>query len=233
VVLGTERTAEELGRAFATTRVITSGGSRVLDDVDNAPSIVVSTPGAEPRVRDGVYGACLLLDTWSLMGRQDLRATENTLAAWANAATMVASHLHGGRVIVVADPALPVVQSLIRWDMVGAAIAELAGRREVGFPPAVHMAAVDGAQSALETFLSVVSLPEKADVLGPVDLPVGVTLPGDYDETVYGPVQRLLIRTPLGPRDELGRALRAAMVARAVRRDTLPLRVQIDPLHVG
>lgn len=244
VVLGTERTAEELGRAFPSTRIITSGGNKVVDHIDSGPAIVVSTPGAEPHVQAGVdrysgettrgaYGACLLLDTWALMGRQDLRATEDALQKWSAAATLVHSHLHGGHVVVVADPSFAVVQSLVRWDMVGAAATELASRREVGFPPAVHMAAVDGAMAALDSFIEAAHLPANAEVLGPVDLPPGVTLPGEYDEQRFGPPQRMLIRTPLGPRSELGRALRAAQVARAARKNDLPLRVQMDPIHVG
>ncbi|MCX7443795.1 primosomal protein N' [Corynebacterium sp. P7003] len=235
VVLGSERTAEELGRAFPKTPVSTSGGSRVLDAVPPGARLVVSTPGAEPAVTGGAYGACLLLDTWALLGRADLRATEDTLAKWMAAASLVSSNDRGGEVIVVADPALPVVQALIRWDTTTAAAAELAERREVDLPPAVHMAAVDGPQSTLDDFLGLVDLPPGADVLGPVDLPPGSALPGDYDESRFGPPQRMLIRVPLGagPRSALGRALRAARTARAVRKDELPLRIQIDPLHLG
>lgn len=233
VVLGAQRTAEELGRAFPGVPVSTSGGNRVIDTLEHGPRLVIATPGAEPRITGGVYGAALLLDTWALLGRQDLRATEETLARWAAVATRVKARSFGGEVVVVADPALPVVQSLIRWDMVGAAATELAQRREVGFPPAVHMAAVDGASAALEHFMEIVDLPENSEVLGPVDLPPGVTLPGEYDERRFGPAQRLLVRTPLGPRSELGRALRSAMIARAARKDDLPLRIQVDPVHVG
>lgn len=233
VVLGADRTAEELGRAFPSTRVIASGGNKVVDAVDHKPALVVATPGAEPRVREGGYGAALLLDTWAMLGRQDLRATEDTLAAWAAVASLVAPAWRGGEVVVVADPGLPVVQSLIRWDMVGAAARELAQRFDVRFPPAVHMAAVDGANTALDTFLEILELPEHTEVLGPVDLPPGVHLPGEYDERRFGPAQRILLRTPLGPRSVLGKALKAATVAKAGRRDDLPLRIQVDPIHIG
>ncbi|MCK7660419.1 primosomal protein N' [Corynebacterium antarcticum] len=235
VVLGSERTAEELGRAFPRVPVSTSGGTRVLDEVPAGARLVVSTPGAEPPVKDGSYGACLLLDTWALLGRADLRATEDTLAKWMAAATLVAPNGDGGEVIVVADPALAPVQALIRWDPVTAAAMELAQRREVDLPPAVHLAAVDGPQATLDEFLDLVDLPEGADILGPVDLPPGSPLPGEYDESRFGPPQRLLVRVPLGsgPRSALGRALRAGRTARAVRKDELPLRIQIDPLHVG
>lgn len=233
VVLGAQRTAEELGRAFPGVPVSTSGGNRVIDTLAHGPRLVISTPGAEPRVTGGAYGAALLLDTWALLGRQDLRATEETLAKWTAVATRVKARQFGGEVIVVADSGLPVVQSLVRWDVVGAAAVELAQRREVAFPPTVHMAALDGASASLEHFMEIVDLPDGSEILGPVDLPPGVTLPGEYDERKYGPAQRLLVRAPLGPRSELGQALRSAMVARAARKDDLPLRVQIDPVHIG
>jgi len=230
VVLGADRTAEELGRAFPGVRVITSGGNRVLDAVPQDKALVVATPGAEPRA---TYGAGVLLDTWALLGRQDLRATEDTLAKWTAVATLVAPAFQSGEVVVVADPGLAVVQSLIRWDMVGAAARELAQRRDVGFPPAVHMAAVDGANAALDTFREIVDLPAGVEILGPVDFPPGVTLPGEYDEQKYGPPQRLLLRAPLGPRSGLGRSLRAAAVTKAGRKEDLPLRIQVDPVHIG
>ncbi|APT88768.1 primosome assembly protein PriA [Corynebacterium frankenforstense DSM 45800] len=234
VVLGNQRTAEELGRAFPGTRVIVSGGNRVIEEIDDAPALVVATPGAEPEVAGGgAYGAALLLDTWALLGRQDLRATERTLAAWTAVATRVRPAREGGRVIVVADSALPVVQHLIRWDMPAAARAELDQRGEVRLPPAVHLAAVDGAAAAVDALIGETELPAGAEVLGPVDLPAGVSLPGEYDEDRFGPPQRVLVRVPLGPAGELGRALKAAAVARVARRDDLPLRIQVDPVAVG
>lgn len=234
IVLGSERTAEELGRAFPSTRIVMSGGNKVIDEVPGEPALVIATPGAEPHVADGGhYGAALLLEAATLLNRQDLRATEEALAKWAAAATLVSPHSKGGEVIIAADEALAVVQYLVNWDMVAAARAELAGRREVRFPPAVHMAAVDGADAALDRFLSIAELPEHAEILGPVPLPPGVTLPGEYDEQRFGPPQRALIRTPLGPRSQLGTALRNANAARSARKDELPLRIQVDPIHVG
>lgn len=227
VVLGAGRTAEELGRAFPGVKIVTSGGAHIVTAIEETPQLVVATPGAEPR---GRYGALILLDTWALLGRQDLRATEETLARWAAAATLVK---RGGEVVVMADPGLAVVQALIRWDMVGAAALELEQRAEVGFPPAVRMAAVDGPAQAIDQFIELLEVPEGGEILGPVDLPPGVKLPGEYDEQVSGPVQRILVRVPVPAGLSLGRALRAAQVARATRKELLPLRVQVDPLHIG
>lgn len=232
VVLGTQRTAEELGRAFAPTKVIASWGEGIHRMIDDAPAIVVATPGAEPHV-NGLYGAAILLDAWALLGRPDLRATEDAMAKWMAAATLVESHGKGGEVVVVADPALAVVQHLIRWDAPGHAAYELANRRDVRFPPAVHMAAVDSPRESLNDFLQHIDLPQQVDVLGPVDLPVGVDLPGEWDAAKHGAAQRVLIRTPLASRNILGKALRAANVNRASRKQDLPLRIQVNPMHVG
>ncbi|WP_062040938.1 primosomal protein N' [Corynebacterium simulans] len=234
IVLGSERTAEELGRAFPSTRIVVSGGNKVVDEVADEAALVIATPGAEPAVaHGGHYGAALLLDAGTLLNRQDLRATEEALSKWASAATLVCSHNKGGEVVIAADGELPVIQSLLNWDMVGAARRELAGRREVRFPPAVHMAAVDGADASLDHFMSIAELPENVEVLGPVPLPPGLSLPGEYDEQRFGPPQRVLIRTPLGPRAQLGNALRKANAARSARKDELPLRIQVDPIHIG
>lgn len=234
IVLGSERTAEELGRAFPQTRIILSGGSKVVDEIPQGPALVIATPGAEPYVADnGHYGAALLVETGALLGRQDLRATEDTLAKWAAAASLVCPAEAGGAVIVAADEQLPLVGFFMNWDMVGAAAAELHARREVRFPPAVHMAAIDGADASLASFLELVELPEHAELLGPVPLPPGVSLPGDYDRERGGEPQRLLLRTPLGPRSELGVRLRTANAVRSARKDVLPLRIAVDPINIG
>ena len=170
VVVGARRTAEELGKAFPGIAVITSGGDAMVAAVPGEPAVVVATPGAEP-VAAGGYGAALLLDGWALLGRQDLRAAEDTLRRWMAAAALVRPRGDGGTVAVVAESAIPTVQSLIRWDPVGHADAELDARAEVGLPPAVHIAAVDGAPAAVGALLDTAELPETAQLLGPVDLP--------------------------------------------------------------
>lgn len=233
VVVGTERTAEELGRAFPRTRVRTSWGERILDSVPREPALVVATPGAEPAVEGGGYGAAALLDTWALLRRPDLRAVEDAFAAWMAAATLVEPREAGGEVVVVAEPTLPAVQHLIRWDAAGFAALELEQRREARFPPAVHVALIDAPRAALDDFFAHTDLPEHTEKLGPVDLPASAGLPGQWNEAEFGPAQRMLVRSPLAGRAELGRALRAGAVSRATRKQDLPLRVQVDPINVG
>ncbi len=147
VVVGAGRTAEELGRAFPGATVRSSGGSQVLASVEPGPALVIATPGAEPVVADADggagYGAALLLDGWALLSRPDLRAAEETLRRWMNAAALVTA---GGRVVVGADASVAVVQALVRWDPAGAAARELGERAELRFAPHARMAAVSGPQ---------------------------------------------------------------------------------------
>ncbi|MGO9507544.1 MAG: primosomal protein N' [Mycobacterium sp.] len=230
VVVGARRTAEELGRAFPGTSVITSAGDAIVSEVAAGPALVVATPGAEPRAAGG-YGAALLLDTWALLGRQDLRAAEDALWRWMTAAALVRARGDGGMVTVVAESSIPTVQSLIRWDPVGHAEAELAARAEVGLPPCVHIAAVDGAADAVMALLGQARLPDDAETLGPVDLPPGVRRPAGSPIDV--PVTRMLVRVRREHGLELAGALRRGVGVLSARQTHEPVRVQIDPLHIG
>ncbi|WIM90151.1 primosomal protein N' [Candidatus Mycobacterium wuenschmannii] len=230
VVVGARRTAEELGRAFAGTTVITSSGEAMVSEVDARPALVVATPGAEPRA-DGGFGAALLLDSWALLSRQDLRAAEDTLRRWMAAASLVRSRDDGGVVTVVADASVPTVQALIRWDPVGHADAELAARTEVALPPSAHMAALDGSGPAVAALLEEVRLPDTAELLGPVPLPAGARRPPGMaaDE----PVDRMLVRVDRRQGLALAAELRRGVAVVSARQTSEPVRVQIDPLHIG
>ncbi len=230
VVVGARRTAEELGRAFPGIAVVTSSGDGVVPEVAAGPALVVATPGAEP-VAAGGYGAAMLLDTWALLGRQDLRAAEDALWRWMTAAALVRARGDGGVVLAVAESSIPTVQSLIRWDPVGHAEADLAARTEVGLPPSVHMAALDGAAEAVAALLDEAGLPEGADVLGPVDLPAGVRRPAGTPAGV--PVTRMLVRAPREQGLALAAALHRGVSVLSARQSHEPVRVQIDPLHIG
>lgn len=234
-VVGARRTAEELGRAFPAVPVRTSGREHVLDTVPGTPSLVVSTPGAEP-VAEGGYAAALLLDGWAMLGRPDLRAGEDALRRWIAAASLVRPQNAGGTVVVVAEPTLRPVQALVRWDPVGHAVRELGERAELGFPPVSRMAAVSGPVEAVAEFLRTAELPPDAEVLGPVPLAVtaagrprrvGAPPPGEHWD-------RALIRVPPGSGAALAAALKTAQAARMARgASEIAVRVRIDPPDIG
>jgi primosomal protein N' (replication factor Y) len=214
ITVGARRTAEELGRAFPETRVRGSGGDHVLDRVDGQPAIVVATPGAEPPA-DGGYGAALLLDANALLARPDLRAGEEALRRWMNAAALVRP---GAPVVITADAGVPVVQALVRWDPAGFAARELAERAELRLPPAARIAALIGTPSAVTELVELARLPDPHEVLGPV--------PTADDQ------QRLLVRVSREAGGALALALHQAAGVRSARKAPDPVKVVLDPVEL-
>ncbi|WP_307873217.1 primosomal protein N' [Paractinoplanes ovalisporus] len=213
-ITGARRTAEELGRAFPGTTVRTSGRDEILNTVSAEPAVVVATPGAEPVAKDG-YGAILLLDAWALLTRSDLRAAEETMRRWLNAAALARPASRGGRVVVVADGSLATVQALIRWDPGWFALRELTERRELSFPPASRMASLTGKAEAVADFLNVARLPADTELLGPV--------PADEEQ------ERMLLRVPRSQAAAMAHALHEAAAVRSAKKAPLTVRVEIDP----
>lgn len=224
VVVGEERTAEELGRAFPGVWVRQSGFGHVLTDVPDEPGLVVATPGAEPLPAggdpSGAYAAAVLLDTQLSLARPDLRAAEESLRRWMAAAALVRPASAGGVVVVVGESANRAVQALVRWDPAGFADRELADREAVRLPPAWRLAELSGPADAVDDLLSLSTLPRSADVLGP--------LPGDETGHV-----RMLVRVPLAESRVLTRELRAAAGVRSARRAAGSVRLRVDPVDLA
>jgi primosomal protein N' (replication factor Y) (superfamily II helicase) len=216
-VLGERRTAEEIGRAFPGVTVRRSSAERVLDEVDAEPVVVVATPGAEPAARGG-YAAVVLLDTWLMLARPDLRTGEESLRRWLAAASLARPASEGGRVLVVGDAGRPAVQSLVRWDPAGFAAREADERRAVHLPPASRLAVLSASHDELDAALGLLRLPPGAEVLGPAPDPVA-----DDGET-----ERVVIRVPRVHGSTLSTTLRQMSGVRAAHK-LPPVRVHVDP----
>ncbi len=209
-VVGESRTAEELGRTFPGVPVLTSGGAHVRADVPASPAMVVATPGAEP-VADGTgYAAVVLLDTWLPLGRADLRAEEEALRRWLNTAGLARP---GARVVAVGEPDHPALQALVRWDPAGFAERETAQRAEAHLPPSSRLATISGDPGAVDDALTLLDLPDGAEVLGPVPA---------------GDQSRVVIRVPRAAGAALSRALGEVQRVRSARKLDA-VRVQVDP----
>lgn len=222
VVIGSARTAEEIGRAFPGAVVRTSAGDSVLSDIPPGPCVVIATPGAEPVAPAG-YGAGLLLDAWALLSRPDLRAGEEAVRRWLNAAALVSP---GAPVIIGGDAGLAAVQAVIRWDPSGFADRELAERRELGFAPVARLASLTGASADVSDFLANARLPETTEELGAA--PVTARQGGEAQANLT----RVLLRVPRPDGVHLAEALHAAAAARSARKSGGPVKVVLDPLEV-
>ncbi|WP_146925565.1 primosomal protein N' [Cellulomonas xylanilytica] len=227
VRVGSERTAEELGRAFPGVPIRVSGARAaggVLATVADVPAVVVATPGAEP-VAPGGYAAALLLDAAVSTAGTSLRTGEDALRRWLAAAALVRPASAGGTVVLVGDAEERVTQALVRWDPSGYASRELAERVELALPPAVRMASVTGPRDAVDILLSRLDLAD-AEILGPV--PVDAA-----EQDALEPAVRALVRVPRAGGAALARALSASLAVRSARREGGTVRVQMDPAELG
>ncbi|MCW2810925.1 MAG: priA, partial [Friedmanniella sp.] len=223
-VVGADRTAEELGKAFPQTPVRQSLGGKVPAAVPDAPAIVVATPGAEPPAVGGYAGA-VLLDTNLLLLRPDLRAGEEALRRWLNVVALVRSGADGGSVVAVGESSGRALQALVRVDPAGFATRELADRADAGFPPAVKMVTVEGSRAALAEFTELARLPAATQPLGPVELG-----PAPHSDQ---PLLRLTLRVPLTEGAALVRACKDVTAIRSARKSEGALRIRVDPVTLG
>ncbi|WP_185994811.1 primosomal protein N' [Nocardioides campestrisoli] len=229
-VVGRDRTAEELGRSLPGATIRSSGGDRVLQQVGTRPEVVVATPGAEP-VAEGGYAGVLLLDTWMALGRAELRTEEEALRRFMTAAGLVRP---GGHVVAVGDPAHPVLQALVRWDPAGFAARELEARASAHLPPAVRLATVTGEPGAVDDALTLLALPEVAEVLGPVPVAAKERTPGaggPGGRPAEPEEIRLVLRVPRSSGTALSESLGELQRIRSARK-LQAVRVQVDPLEL-
>ncbi|WEG10524.1 primosomal protein N' [Microbacterium horticulturae] len=225
---GSERTADELGRAFPGTRIIISDGAHPLTRVEARPALVVATRGAEPIADDG-YRAVLLLDGDRMLQSDDLRIGESCLRWWSNAAALAAP----GAPVHLVGVTGPVARALATWSQPAYARSELAERAPLKMPPTVRIAALEGTAAEVDAALTAVrsAVTDLAvdDVLGPV--------PVEETHTV-----RALVRFAYAQGRVVTAALRGAVVTAALRtrrpakgrppgpRNTLKVRVDVlDP----
>jgi len=233
VRVGSDRTAEELGRAFPGVPVRVSGAAAgVLASVPDRPALVVATFGAEP-VAEAGYAAALLLDAAVTTARPALDVAEQALRVWTAAAALVRPASDGGTVLLVGDAAPVPTQALVRWDPGWFAARELAERAQLALPPAVHVAALEGPRDAVVALLGRAGLPAVTDVVGPAPLPDDGAQ-GDQQVLLHPDGERqvrALVRTPWQHAPAVADGLGAAVAARSVRRE-VPVRVRMEPLEV-
>lgn len=198
---GSERTADELGRAFPNTRVILADGDHPVTTVDERPALVVATRGAEP-IAIGGYRAIILLDGDRMLLAEQLRIGESCLRWWSNAAVLAAR----GAPVHLVGVAGPVARALATWTQPAYARAELADRTPLHMPPVVRVAAVEGTAAAVAGALDAlrVALPslDATRILGPVPLEAGGV--------------RALVRFDYAQGRAVAESLRASVVAQAL-----------------
>ncbi|RGE22516.1 hypothetical protein [Leucobacter sp. wl10] len=201
---GSARTAEQFERQFEGARVILSDGEHPRERVDARPALVVATRGAEPLAAGG-YRAVVLLDSERLLSLETLRAGEDCLRWWENAAALAAPD----GLCLMASGGGPVVRAFVTGRAEEWLRGELRDRHALRYPPAVRVASVSGGADEVERALQQLAGLPGVDHLGPTPTP-----PGGPAKTPAGLV-RAIVRFEYGQGDEVASRLRGALVADA------------------
>jgi primosomal protein N' (replication factor Y) len=238
---GSERTADELGRAFPNTRVIVSDGAHPVTEIDERPALVIATRGAEP-VAVGGYRAIILLDGDKMLLAEQLRIGEACLRWWSNAAALAAP----GAPVHLVGVTGPVSRALATWTPSAYARSELAERAPLRMPPTVRVAAVEGAAATVAATLAqlLAEVPRlgETSVLGPVPVEDGavralVRFDYAHGRAVAETLRSAVIADALsGRRGSQGRGARARAAPgptpRSTQRTTLRVRLDVPELDL-
>jgi primosomal protein N' (replication factor Y) len=173
---GIDRAAEEISRAFPGFPVLLSAGDVIKERVEAKPSLVLSTPGAQPQV-DGGYAAIVILDATRFFSHTDISSQERARELIFESASLIKE---SGKVLLVINESHPIVAAVARWNIAPLLKRELADREELKLPPMVTSAVivVEAASSTqiasgLNKALSDGRLPPTSRIYGPTLLPKG------------------------------------------------------------
>jgi primosomal protein N' (replication factor Y) len=109
-----------------------------------------------------------VLDPDRALSRPGLRAGEQALATWMEAAAWTGPREGGGRVLVqTRHPGHPAVQALVRWEPVPFLLGEGRARSEAGFPPGHPVFRVIGSAGLPGALAVAPGSPRVIDVPGP------------------------------------------------------------------
>jgi primosomal protein N' (replication factor Y) len=153
---------------------VLSAGDVIKERVESKPSLVLSTPGAQPLV-DGGYAAVVVLDATRFFSHTDLNTQERARELLLETSSLIRK---SGKVLLVIDEAHPITSAIARWNIAPLLKRELADREELKLPPAVASAVI---VTDSETAPQIVAglrkaftdgrLPESARIYGPTLMP--------------------------------------------------------------
>lgn len=243
--VGSDRTAEDLGRAFPGIPLTVSSSQRgVVERVSDQPRVVVATPGAEPAA-DGGYAAVLIVDAPAIADRSELWAPQEALRRWMNACALTrcrSDHSAGdnaghganrhavrsaGQAMVVGGVEPILAQSLIRWDPTHFAERALEERVDLAFFPAATIVAIDGPLGEVEELIRELSAVTECDHVGTVPRKSSFT----SDEGDADPLSaevRALVRATRARSGDLLDALREMQQIRSAHKRPM-LRMSVNP----
>jgi primosomal protein N' (replication factor Y) len=146
--------------------ILTSGGATILRNVEESNSIIVATPGAEPKTPNG-YSAAILLDAYLLLGVPSLAASEEALRKWLHLLSLLKSESDGGKVFITSESTNRIVQALIKHNPNWLINNEQELRAETKLHPSVTTISLKGDLKEINQLLETFNSDSSISVMGP------------------------------------------------------------------
>ena len=214
---GIDRFAEEIGRSFPNFPIVNSSGEHIVDTAPTNPSLVISTPGAQPRNHDG-YAAVALLEGLRFFGHSELRSTESSREIFFQTAAMTKET---GSVFVAIAPTHPIVAALTRWDSTPAVRKELREREEMNFPPYSRFICIDLETKEASKLLNGLIQAQKDDRMG---REVQITGPHERSKDL----SRIILSVPVAKAGSVVNFVHELQRRRSISRKPL-FTIRVDP----
>ena len=214
---GIDRFAEEIGRAFPNFSIINSSGDHIIDEVPPGHSLVVSTPGAQPRQQGG-YACVALLEGLRFFGHSELRSTESSREIFFQSSAMASST---GATFVAFPPTHPIIAALTRWDASPLVRRELSEREGMDFPPYFRFVCIDLDTKEASRFYSGLIQSQREDRIAQE---VRITGPHEKSPTT----SRIILSTPVTKAATLVDFVHELQRRRSISRKPL-FAIRVDP----
>ncbi|VEI12441.1 primosomal protein N' family DNA-binding protein [Trueperella bialowiezensis] len=185
VRIGSQRTAQEIGRAFKGTPIHIAGVAQTRGEIDASARIVVATPGTAPYVPGG-YAAGIVLDSGYLLRSTNLESDVQFLRTITHVAAQIRPRASGGTLLIVGDVPTELINALHAWDMAGWAEHTLAERQVIGLPPAAVWVEVKGAADSVRDYLGIVRSVARERGYEPNERDVDALLTGGAHDVIPG-----------------------------------------------
>ena len=211
LVIGVERTAEEIGKAFPGVPVKFIDAEHRENYSKSPDQILVAVPGTEPNFE---FSSIVVLDSYLSLARPDGNSRIRFLRHLFNLKHQLSD---SGTMIVVGDPTNSVLQSALRNDPVRVAVELLQERTETRLAPFARTAQILGDWAAHEELKSI--LPPHAQIWGP-------TPTSKEMQTKHSAMS--LVSMPKRESELLVRSIRSWVVNRSANRRSA-VTVKIDP----
>ncbi len=194
---GSEKTAEEIGKAFPNIQIIVSDGQHLVTEVADKPAIVIATAGAEPLAQTG-YSSVIVLDGLTHRLRDIPNADEEYIRRTAQALSLCRS---GSKAYIVGSGEslgkVFVLNHYIQW-----AQSEYVTRQSLHMPPCTRVASLTGTRRSILASLTALK-----------DMNVRVFGPHEAVDSQY----RAVIFFDYKDGDAVASALKASIISTATK----------------